>query len=197
MVHHQRGVRGWLLVAAGAAAALGVSSFFFQPAEGAVRECRLPVPTPDAVVEAVSAPMFIPDDPTPAPKLRRPRPVAEAAVQKLLDAGTALAAQGKHKAAVKQFETARALAPKNADVFYGIALSRYELGQSKLAAIAAARAITFDADHPGTTLLLGFISQESGAFQSSRKLYEEYLSYAPESESATELKSVLAQLPKR
>jgi hypothetical protein len=44
---------------------------------------------------------------------------------------------------------------------------------------------------------LGFISQEAGAWASSRKLYQQFLSYAPQSESARELQSVLAQLPSR
>jgi tetratricopeptide (TPR) repeat protein len=192
----RRPLAAWLLVAVGAAGALTAGSFWLQPAEPQPMECRLPVPVADSVIESVSAPLFITDD-APAVKLRHAPPVSDQRVAQLLEAANAQANKGKYRAALGLYEKARKLAPRNADVFYGVALSRYELGHRQLAAIAAARAITHNPAHPGATLLLGFISQEAGAWASSRRLYEEYLAVSPEGETAQELKSVLAQLPKR
>jgi tetratricopeptide (TPR) repeat protein len=201
VLQRRRSVPAWLWALVGAAAALGAGSFFLEPGEPPVLECRLPVRTPDAVLAAMaplSAPVLLVDD-SPArparPGIRR-TPSSEV-VQKLLAKGTASARAGRYYSAWGYFEKARALSPRNPDVFFGLALAQYELGNKKLAALAAVRALTWDPEHPNATLLLGFIEQDRGDFQSSRRLYEQYLSHAPEGESARELHSVLARLPKK
>lgn len=192
--------RWWAVGGLGLAAGVALTSALLQPGEPQVLQCPLPLRTPDAVVAAVSAPALLDGEEAPALAVKAPRgarPAVAAEVQALLDRGDAFIAQGRYWSAAAQFRKARKLAPKNPDAWYGQALCFYEKGERALASASAAWALALDPEHSGATVLLGFIAQETGAFASSRQLYQDYLAHAPQGEWAGELRAVLERLPGR
>lgn len=126
-----------------------------------------------------------------APAAQAPRGAGTAQTAR----GAALALRGEFKRAAAAFWRATRAEPANADAWSGLALCQFELGNERAAAAAGARALRLAPDHPEAAVLMGFIAQGKGAYQTSRRLYERYLAANPGGDWAEELKSVLEHLP--
>jgi cytochrome c-type biogenesis protein CcmH/NrfG len=121
--------------------------------------------------------------------------VSALAAARLFDSGRAQLDAGRAWTALAYFKKAVARSPKNPDAWFGLALARTDLRQTALARDAANKALALDPRHPGATLLLGFLAQQRRDTVTARQLYARYLELEPDGAWASEVKTVIAQLP--
>lgn len=198
--------RATLLKALGALALAGAaaSALFWPSAPSAAGEPDFTGDFPELISDDPPAtPVEVPASPgaapaasvTPAPPAKvLPRHRLPAPTTPTLERAATAVQQGAFVRASTLYLRALRAEPKNPDAWYGLALCRFELGQRRLAVAAGQRALKLAPRHPEAAMLMGFIAQESKAFDTARGLYEVSLAASPEGPWATELKSVLANL---
>ncbi|MBL8919044.1 MAG: tetratricopeptide repeat protein [Myxococcaceae bacterium] len=109
----------------------------------------------------------------------------------LLQKGTKLVEQGQYAAALPYFQAAVKVAPRNADAWYGIAISRAERNDFRLARKAAQKSVAAQPRHGNALVLLGFLEQLALDVPNAKAHYELYLATNPGGEWASELSAVL------
>jgi hypothetical protein len=156
------------------------------------------VPGRGATSSPTGAPVDVASDCACARPARAPAPsaaVSALVAARLFDSGRAQLDAGRAWTALAYFKKAIARSPKNPDAWFGLALARTDLRQTALARDACNKALALDPRHPGATLLLGFLAQQRRDTVTAKQLYARYLELEPDGAWASEVKTVIAQLP--
>jgi hypothetical protein len=212
----RRSGRVALVIAAAGLVAIGAA--FLSPAtsvaksKGLVVEAAIDVeplaeapavavqPPPEVAIVAPVAPaQEVKQDTRPVPQVGLP-PIVTPSTKRapvpprlkgLLQKGTRLVEQGQFAAALPYFSAAVKVAPRNADAWYGIAISRAERNDFRLARMAAQKSVAAQPKHGNALVLLGFLEQLALDVPNAKAHYEQYLATNPGGEWAAELSAVL------
>jgi tetratricopeptide (TPR) repeat protein len=98
---------------------------------------------------------------------------------KLAEAGTKALNERRFADALTSFTAAAKLAPRSAEITFGVGVSAYMLGQNTEAERQFQRALQLDASHTNAALLLGELQYRSGRIRDAVATYEAALKLVP------------------
>lgn len=204
----RRSGRVAIVIAAAGLAVIGAA--FLSPGTSVAKSNAMvapvveePAPAQPVQIAAVVAPVAPPElaqpEAKPAAQTGLPPVVTQvtkrapvpAKLRGLLQKGTKLVEQGQYAAALPYFQAAVKVAPRNADAWYGVAISRAERNDFRLARKAAQKSVAAQPKHGNALVLLGFLEQLALDVPNAKAHYEQYLATNPGGEWAAELSAVL------
>jgi tetratricopeptide (TPR) repeat protein len=98
---------------------------------------------------------------------------------KLAEAGAKALAERRFADALTSFTSAAKLAPRNAEIVFGVGVSTYMLGQNAEAERQFQRTLQLDPSHTNAALLLGDLQYRSGRIRDAVATYEAALKLVP------------------